>query len=71
MGEDFLEHAAHREVVPVALVVVDVPPGDGGLIQVIDEDLLAQRQGREAVGVELHDGGFVHPLEEVGPGIDV
>ena len=54
------------EVVAVALVVVDVAAGERRLIEVPDEHLLLERQRGEAVGIELHDGGIVHPLEQVG-----
>jgi hypothetical protein len=65
--QDLLEHLTHVEVVCVALVVIDVAPRDGGLIEVPDERLLAKRQRREPVGVELHDRGVVHALEQVLP----
>ena len=65
MRDDLLEHVAHLEVVLVALVVIDVAPGDRRLVEVIDERLLAERQLVEAVGIELHDGGVVDPLEQI------
>ena len=37
--QDRLEHRAHLEVVRVALVVIDVAPGDRGEIEMPDEDL--------------------------------
>ena len=63
--EDLLEHVAHLEVVRVSLVVVDVAPGERGLVQVPDQDLLIERQRVEAVRVDLRDRRFVHPLEQV------
>ena len=65
VGDDLLEDLAHLEVVLIALVVVDVAPGQGGLVEVPDERLLAQRQRLEAVGVELHHRGVVDPLQQV------
>ena len=35
------------------------------LRQVIDERLLPQRQCRKPVGIQLHDGGIIHTLEQV------
>ena len=64
-GDDLLEDLAHLEVVLVALVVVDVTPGQRRLIQMPDECLVAQRQRLEAVGVELHDRRVVDPLQQV------
>ena len=65
MRDDRLEDVAHLEVVRVALVVEDVAAGDRRLVEVPDQRLLAQRQIAEAVGVDLHDGGFADPLEQV------
>jgi hypothetical protein len=63
--EDPLEHAPHRQRIPVFLVVEDVAAGNGRLRQVPDQRLLAQRQRGKAVGIQLHDRCIVHPLEEV------
>ena len=49
----------------VLLVVVDVAPGDRGLVEMPDERLVLQRQVAEGVGVQLHDRRFVDPLEQV------
>ena len=67
MRDDRFEHVAHLEAVRVALVVVDVAPGDRGLAEVPDQRLLAKRQIAERVRVDLHDGGFADPLEQVFP----
>ena len=40
-------------------------PAIAAWYEVPDQRLLAQRQIAEAVGVELHDGGFVDALEQV------
>ena len=65
MGDDLLEDAAHLERVAMLLVVEDVAPGDGGLVEMPDERLLLERQRREPVGVQLHHRGVVDPLEQV------
>ena len=49
----------------MSLVVVDVAAGDGGLIQMPDERLLAQRQRLEAVRIDLHHRRVVDGLEEI------
>ena len=49
----------------VALVDEDVAARQRRIVKVIDERLLLQRQGLEAVGVELHDGSVVDALEQV------
>ena len=63
--DDGLEHVAHVEVVRVPLVVKNVAAGDGGLIQMPDQDALVDRQRLEPVGVQLHDRRFVDPFEQV------
>jgi NAD(P)-dependent dehydrogenase (short-subunit alcohol dehydrogenase family) len=47
------------------LVVEDVAAGNRRLRQVIDQDLLAQRQRREAVGVQLDDCRVLDGFQEV------
>ena len=68
--QDALEHRAHLEVVGVALVVVDVAAGERRQIEVPGQQLLAQRQAAEAVGVDLHDGHVVYVLEKIPPRLD-
>ena len=63
-----LEQVAHLEVVAVALVVVDVPAGQRRLVEVPHEHLLVERQGREPIGVELHDRRIVDAFEQVQDG---
>ena len=46
--QDLLEHLAHLERVPVALVVVDVAAGERRLVEVPGQDLLIQRQTRRS-----------------------
>ena len=65
MRDDLLDDLAHFKRVLVLLVDEDVAAGQGRHIQVVDQGLLLQRQRREAVGVELHDRGVVHALEQV------
>ena len=67
MTQDLLEQVADAEVMAMTLVVVDVPAGERGLIQMPDEGLVLQVQLLEAVGVELHDRRIVDLLEQVGP----
>ena len=69
MRQDLFEHVAHLQVVDVTLVVIDVPPGQRGLIQVPDQRLLAQRERVEPIGVQLHDGRFADLLEQVWPSV--
>ena len=45
--------------------MIDVAAGERRLVEVIDERLLTQRQRRESVGVQLHDGGIVDLLEQI------
>jgi hypothetical protein len=63
--EDGFEHVAHRQVAGVALVVKNVASRDRRLGEVPHERSLAERQIAEAVGVELHDGGFADALEQI------
>ena len=65
MRDDLFEDVAHREIVDIALVVIDVAAGQRRPIQVPYEHLLVQRQVGEAVGVELHDGGFIDLFQAV------
>ena len=65
MRDDLLDHVAHLERVLVLLVDEDVAPGQRRLVEVPDQRLLLQRQRREAVGVQLHDGRIVDALEQV------
>jgi hypothetical protein len=67
--DDGLEDRAHRQVVTVALVVVDVAAGQGSLVEVPHEHLLGEWQHVEAVGVQLHDGRVVDLFEQVWPGV--
>jgi hypothetical protein len=64
---DGLDNVAHLEAVRVALVVKDVAPGNGRLVEMPDQRLLFQRQIAEAVGIELDDGRFADALEQVRP----
>ena len=56
VGQDLLEKVADLEVVPPHLVVVDVPAGEGGPVEVEGDDPLPWRQLLEAVGVQARDG---------------
>ena len=66
MPQHRLDDVAHRQVVGVALVVEDVAPGDGRLVEVPGEDAVAERQVREPVRVQLDDGGLADAFEQVG-----
>ena len=68
MDEQLLAPLAHRERVLVLLIEEDVAPRDRRLRQVKRKYLGIAREVREAVGVELHDGGVADALEEVGAG---
>ena len=50
---------------PVALVVVDVAAGEGGLVEMPDQKLFLQREVFQPIRVELNDGHVVDPFEEV------
>ena len=65
--EDRFEHVAHLEAVLVALVVVDVAPGDRRLVEMPDQRLFLERQRGESVGIQLHDRRFVDLFEQVLP----
>ena len=65
MRQDLFEDLAHLERVAVALVVIDVPPGQRRLIQMPAQDLLVQRQCLKTVRVILHDRGVVYLLQKV------
>ncbi len=67
MADERLHDVAHVEVVDVPLVVEDVAAGDRRLIEVPGQDALLDRQRREPVRVQLHDGGFVDPLHQIRP----
>ncbi len=47
------------------LVDEDVAAGERGLVEVPDQRLLLERQRREPVRIELHDGRVVDALEQV------
>jgi hypothetical protein len=49
----------------VPLVVVDIAPGNGGLVQVPHQRFLFQRELVEAVSVQLYHRGIVDLLEQV------
>ncbi len=49
MRDDLLEDASHFERQAMLLIDVDVASGEGGLVEMPDQRLLAQRQGAEAV----------------------
>jgi hypothetical protein len=59
------EHGTHLEIVSVPLVVVDVAAGERRQIQVPHERLVAQRQRREAVGVQLHHRDLTDLLDQM------
>ena len=58
---------AHLERVAMLLVVEDVAPGERRLREVIRQRLLFQRQRRELIRIELHDGRVVHAFEQIFP----
>ena len=65
VGDDLLDHMAHLERVAMFLVDEDVAAGQRGLVEVIDQRLLLERQGRKAVRIQLHDGRIVDALEQI------
>ena len=65
MREDGLEHVAHLEAVLVSLIVVDVAPGERGLVEMPDERLFLERQRGESIGIQLHDRRVVDLFEQV------
>ena len=65
VANDDLEKAPHPQVMAVALVVVDVAPGERRLVEVPHQRLLVLRQRVEAVRIQLHDGCVVDLLQQV------
>ncbi len=60
---DLFEDVAHRQIVTVPLVVVDVATGKRGLMQVPDENLVVETQVDEAVRIELDHRHVVYLFE--------
>ncbi|MCU0974647.1 MAG: hypothetical protein MUF80_11965 [Burkholderiales bacterium] len=56
---------SQNSLVGVALVVVDVAPGQRGLVQVPRQRLVSKREVRESVGVQLNDRRVLDALEQV------
>ena len=67
VGDDLLDDAAHLESVAMLLIDVDVASGERRLVQMPNQRLLAHRQRREAVGVQLHHSRIVNTFEQVLP----
>jgi hypothetical protein len=61
-----VERPAQRQVVTMALVVIDVAAGQRRLVEVPGQDLGRRRQGVEPVGVVLHHRRLADPLEQIG-----
>jgi hypothetical protein len=65
MRDDLFEDVAHHEIVAIALVVIDVAPSEGRLIEMPDKNLFFARQLLEAISIKLHHRRVVYLLETV------
>jgi len=63
--DDLLDHLAHLERVFVLLIDEDVAPGQRRLVEMPDQRLLLERQRREAVRIQLDNGGVIDAIEKV------
>jgi hypothetical protein len=59
------QDVAHVQVMRVALIEEDIPPGYCRLCEVPGQNTLLDRQVEKTIGVQLHDGRFADTFQQI------